>query len=140
MSRQSDANLRVSHFLFKTKINTFSYFFRNEHFYEDVRNEINCIFLFTRTTFLGLSDQIGLCNDTVHKEILYRMKENLDYKGIYQKCTSKMACKQPTYIMEMTNGMEVENPLIGGTLGLTLGLSFYSLLDLVEYLEQKFMK
>ena len=78
-----------------------------------------------------------------------------------------MACKQPTYIMEMTNGMEVENPLIelvfatsiveynidsisydlqsligeiGGTLGLTLGLSFYSLLDLVEYLEQKFMK
>ena len=78
-----------------------------------------------------------------------------------------MACTQPTYTMEMTNGVEVENPLIelvfaspiveynidsisydlqsligeiGGTLGLTLGLSLYSLLDLVEYLEQKFMK
>ena len=78
-----------------------------------------------------------------------------------------MACNQPTYIMEITKGVEIGNPLIelvfaspiveynidsisydlqsligeiGGTLGLTLGLSIYSLLDLIEYIEHNFMQ
>ena len=95
------------------------------------------------------------------------MIENLGYKGVYTKCRSKMACKQPTYQMELTKGLDEEkstielvlaSPIveynidsisydlqsligeIGGTLGLTLGLSVYSLMDFVEYVEEKLFK
>ena len=95
------------------------------------------------------------------------MLDMLDYKGLYSKCTSKMACKQPTYQLEMTKSVKVENSTIelvlaspiveynidsisydlqsligeiGGTMGLTLGLSIYSLIDFVEYIEERVMK
>ena len=91
------------------------------------------------------------------------MKLNLDYQGSYAKCKSKQACIQPTYRMEVDRGIDMVNPKItfhmadpiveynidfisydlqslvgeiGGTLGLTLGLSIYSLIDLIEYLEK----
>ena len=78
-----------------------------------------------------------------------------------------MACKQPTYQLEMTKSVKVENSTIelvlaspiveynidsisydlqsligeiGGTMGLTLGLSIYSLIDFVEYIEERVMK
>ena len=123
--------------------------------------------MFVRAAFLGFPQQIPLCNNTVHKRIIQAMVSTLNYNDVYSKCTSKMACQQPTYSLELIKGVEVEKPMIelifaspiveynidsisydfqsligeiGGTLGLTLGLSIYSLLDLVEYLEQKLMK